>query len=167
MKTGPQRVEPAQSRSAGWTTALAVISLACFGSMHAALGESVEPIILTGGAKVGAGGEYRMIGAVEPMHRDHSEDSGTDYPSVVTGFWSMQDAVVAGPPVLQVTLDGARLILFWPASAEGYVLQRAFRLGPDAEWTEFSEPPESDGVHTHATVGIEVSPQFFRLHRQH
>jgi hypothetical protein len=165
MKTDSQRIKPAWSRRAGCSIVL-VVSLACLGSMPATLGESIEPIMLTGGAKAGSGGEYRFVGAVEPMHRVDSGGSETGHPSVVTGFWSMQDAVEAGPAVLHVALDGARLILFWPASAEGYVLQRAFRLGPGAEWTEISEPSESDGVHTHATVGTEVSPQFFRLHRQ-
>jgi hypothetical protein len=165
MRTDPQQVAPVNLLRARWATLLGAVSLAWFGSMPASIGEAIEPIMLTGGAMEGSGAEYRISGAVEPMRQEDSVGPGTDVPSVIIGFWSMQEAVKASPPILQVMQEGARLILFWPASAEGYVLQRAFRLGPEAQWTEIPEPYETDGTHVHATLGMEASPQFFRLHR--
>jgi sugar lactone lactonase YvrE len=47
------------------------------------------------------------------------------------------------PPTLQFTLAGARLVLSWPSSAEGFVLEHSPALGSPAVWS-----PATNGIVT-------------------
>jgi uncharacterized repeat protein (TIGR01451 family) len=73
--------------------------------------------------------------------------------------------VVAEPP-LTAERAGNRLLVSWPAVAEGYVLQGADRIGPDAAWTDDQNPQVL--VDDRVTVSVKVVGQewFYRLIRR-
>jgi hypothetical protein len=146
-----------------WTAALAALFI-CFVCAPVSDARAGEPIMITGGAQEGSGGVYHLIGAVEPMYLNGPVTE--DYP-FSTGIRSIQEELLPAEnlPVLQARLDGARFVIFWPLAAQGFVLQRASRLGAGAEWTDVPAPYATDGTHAQAAFDIPDSAQFFRLHR--
>jgi hypothetical protein len=68
-------------------------------------------------------------------------------------------------PTLQAKVSGTNIVLSWPSSATGYVLQSSTKIGPGAAWTPVTTAPtSSNGVNT-VTIPIGSGAQFFRLSR--
>lgn len=69
------------------------------------------------------------------------------------------------PPTLQFTVAGAyRLVLSWPASAEGFVLEQSSALGPAAAWSALTNDivwVADNFVRTNSLAG----GAYYRLHR--
>ncbi len=66
-------------------------------------------------------------------------------------------------PTLAVSRDGEDILIRWPASAEGFVLQSAGALGPD--WLPVSEEPVTENGTTTVRITPDSGIRFFRLYR--
>lgn len=68
-------------------------------------------------------------------------------------------------PALSIARSGQTVVLKWPASAAGAVLQRAERLQPDPVWSSVGASPALDGDQQTVKVEIGPEPAFFRLYQ--
>ena len=67
------------------------------------------------------------------------------------------------PPSLQIQLAGTNVVLTWPLSAAGYVLQSANKLAPPASWTTVTNVPVIVNFQYTVTNQIASGSRFYRL----
>jgi hypothetical protein len=74
-------------------------------------------------------------------------------------------AIISGPsqPKLSLILQGGKLILMWPASAVGFILQSTTSLSPPVVWNTVSATPASISGQNVVTNSISGPQMFFRL----
>jgi len=74
-----------------------------------------------------------------------------------------QLAKIPSAPRLQISKSGDNVVVSWPVSAAGYILEGAWDLSPTAHWTEILGPPSlSDSIQS-ITVLNDKTARFFRL----
>ena len=79
-----------------------------------------------------------------------------------TTWASVTPSSVVPPPALSIRREGASVILSWPDSASGFVLEGTFSLTP-ISWEEiFAEVVTENGIHS-VTLSAEDAHGFFRL----
>jgi hypothetical protein len=67
------------------------------------------------------------------------------------------------PPSLQIQLAGTNVVLTWPLSAAGYVLQSANKLAPPVSWTTVTNVPVIVNFQYTITNQISNGSRFYRL----
>jgi hypothetical protein len=67
------------------------------------------------------------------------------------------------PPSLQIQLTGTNVVLTWPLSAAGYVLQSASKLVPPVSWTTVTNVPVIVNFQYTVTNQIASGSRFYRL----
>jgi len=72
--------------------------------------------------------------------------------------------VSTSPPLLQITLSGNEVVLSWPTSAVGFVLENAGSVGAGAAWTPVIGGVAAVGFEFSLTNAITTNATFFRLH---
>jgi PKD repeat protein len=74
-------------------------------------------------------------------------------------------AIISNPsqPRLSLILKGGKLLLMWPASAVGFMLQSTTSLSPPVVWKSVSATPASIGGQNVVTNSISGPQMFFRL----
>jgi PKD repeat protein len=74
-------------------------------------------------------------------------------------------AIISNPsqPRLSLILKGGKLMLMWPASAVGFILQSTTNLSPPVVWKTVSTTPASVGGQNIVTNSISGPQMFFRL----
>lgn len=70
---------------------------------------------------------------------------------------------VALPPSLQIQLAGTNVVLTWPLSATGYVLQSANKLAPPIAWTTVTNVPVVVNFQYTVTNQMSGGSRFYRL----
>jgi hypothetical protein len=82
----------------------------------------------------------------------------------VYGAFSYLDSIrfVSAPPQLAVSRSGTNLVVSWPASTFGYVLQSTSSLKPGT-WTDLPITPMVSGDQQTASVNLATQAQFYRL----
>src|SRR5262249_33156585 len=93
------------------------------------------------------------------------DDQGSDS-GVISGGWRLviSTAAVVLPP-LQVGREGNEIVLTWPLSAVGFVLESLTDLSTPGNWTVVTlSPPVVNGQYE-VRVTISGTSQFFRLHK--
>jgi len=85
------------------------------------------------------------------------------------GFSATNSLVVFVPgaalgPTLRATKEGASIVLRWPASEPGYVLETATELAPGATWEPVASPPTIEGS-DHVVTHEISNRRFFRLRK--
>jgi alpha-tubulin suppressor-like RCC1 family protein len=66
-------------------------------------------------------------------------------------------------PSLQIKLSGTNVILTWPSSATGYVLQSTVSLTPPVSWTAVTNVPAISNLQYIVTIPISSGSLFYRL----
>jgi hypothetical protein len=69
---------------------------------------------------------------------------------------------VIPPPALGATQSGNFLLMFWPVSAPGFVLESTFTLAP-ADWVPVPNPPIQIGSEYLESIQTTGTNQFYRL----
>jgi hypothetical protein len=118
-----------------------------------------------GGGGTSAGADFVLTSTIGQA--DAGFLSGGEY-SLAGGFWTVVTGVVSPPepgPRLMVSLgpDGA-VILQWPSSATGFVLQHSSRLTPNS-WSDSDIPVDDDGISRSVILERPAELLFFRLHK--
>jgi pimeloyl-ACP methyl ester carboxylesterase len=67
------------------------------------------------------------------------------------------------PPSLQIQLAGANVVLGWPLSAAGYVLQSADNLAPPVSWAPVTNVPTIVDFQYTVTNAMSAGSRFYRL----
>jgi len=70
---------------------------------------------------------------------------------------------IALPPLLQIQMAGTNVVLTWPLSAAGYVLQSANQLTPPIAWITVTNVPEIVNFQYTVTNQISGGSRFYRL----
>jgi hypothetical protein len=86
---------------------------------------------------------------------------------VAADFAAGPDTIPSGPPPqgpsLTAALSANNLVITWPASATGFVLQGSPKLGTGAAWTPVPGTPVVDNGVNKMTVPITGAAQFYQL----
>mgnify|MGYP000963274143 CR=1 FL=1 len=134
--------------------------------MHSIAAQEYEiPVsVISGGAGVSSGGIYSLRGTVGQP--DAGRMSGGAF-ALEGGFW----AVVAGArvpeaPLLSITRQAETIVMSWPVSAEGFVLEEtAALLVPAPAWIPVTLPVRTNATEVSVTVALPVGTRFYRLVR--
>ena len=66
------------------------------------------------------------------------------------------------PPTLSITKSGNQVVIAWPASATGVILQSSASVSPTS-WSDVTEPQVVVGDQVTVTVPIGTEPRFYSL----
>ena len=81
-----------------------------------------------------------------------------------TGFARFyQLAKIPAAPRLQISKSGNTVVVSWPASDAGYILESSWDLSPTARWNEILGTPSIIGSIQSITVLNDKTARFFRL----
>jgi hypothetical protein len=80
--------------------------------------------------------------------------------------WFSVEEILPAAPRLSVALSNATLVVLWPASAEGWLLQATTNLLVSGSlWAEFAPPYSISGTNFCFTEPALVGNKFYRLHK--
>jgi uncharacterized repeat protein (TIGR01451 family) len=116
---------------------------------------------------LGNGGTVTATIVVQPtiqgtITNNASVGSTTTDPLKVNNFASVKTIVQA--IALSASRVDQNIVISWPASATGYVLESTPNLGSAITWSTVGTPPQQVGNQMTVTLGVTNSGQFFRLH---
>jgi hypothetical protein len=114
------------------------------------------------GGGTSAGGNYILSATVgEPFG---GGSYGDNY-AVVAGFEGIiENLEPVAPPILRLArADANSVLVLWPASATGWVLQETAALGDLANWTDVSTRVVVNGTDNTATLPLVAGNRFYRL----
>ena len=69
------------------------------------------------------------------------------------------------PPLLQISPSGRQVVLFWPNSALGYVLESNGTLAAGVPWSAFTNAVGKEGGSFVVTNNVTGGGSFYRLHK--
>jgi hypothetical protein len=86
---------------------------------------------------------------------------------IIPGFWALEDMGPAvGLPELSIALSGANVILSWPSTSTGFVLQHTDSLNVlPASWFDTPGIVSDNGFIKSLTVPHNLSKRFYRLRK--
>ncbi len=123
---------------------------------------SVDWFTIDGGGGTSTGAIYSISGTVGQPDAGLTMSSGTY--SLTGGFWSILAVQTPGAPLLSVRLTTTNtVVVSWPLSATGYMLQQNFDLST-TNWTVPSEPVTNDGTDKFIIVNPPTGNRYYRLH---
>lgn len=140
-----------------------LISLLLFGTVAGARAQnySISWYKIAGGGGTSTNGGYSLSGTIGQV--DAGTMSGGGY-TLNGGFWGIYAVVqTVGSPLLTITPSGANVVLSWPASSTGFVLQDTPGVGGTPAWSNVGITTNVvNGTNT-VTVPVSHGNLFFRL----
>ena len=116
-----------------------------------------------GGGGASTGGVYALSGTIGQPEAGAMSGGGYALPG---GFWSAFVVPTPGAPLLRIARAGTNIMVSWPLSAPGFILDQTPTLqGTPPPWTTVLFPYQTNG----ATVSVTLAPApalgviFFRL----
>ena len=85
-------------------------------------------------------------------------------PSLLTSTYA-SGTIMVNPIIVGVTRSANRLVLSWPASAAGYILETSGSLGGGASWSAPTVGPTTVGDRLVLTNDLGTTARFFRLRK--
>lgn len=121
---------------------------------------SIDWHTIDGGGGTSTGDGYSLAGSIGQP--DAGSMSGGGY-SLAGGFWSIIAVQTPGTPLLTIrhTLTNTVLVS-WPATATGFVLQQSANLNSGA-WDAVPEAVGNEGTNKFIIVNPPVGNRFYRL----
>jgi hypothetical protein len=122
---------------------------------------SLDWFSLDGGGGTSAGGNYALSGTIGEA--DAGEMAGGSY-SLMGGFWSILSE--SQPlPRLKISVTSTNTVLvIWPSSAIGFVLEQNSTLLPD-NWASVTEVPIDDATTKSVVLDPGAGNRFLRLRK--
>ena len=122
---------------------------------------------MDGGGGQSTGGVYAVTGTIGQP--DAGTMAGGDY-TLAGGFWGLVGAVqTPGVPLLSITRTNGSVIVSWPWTATGFVLEQTSQLLSPPRTNSWVDVPvnqyQTSGARTHFTISSPVGNQWFRLRR--
>ena len=126
-----------------------------------AQGYSIDWHKISGGGGTSTGATYLVTGTIG-QHDVGGAMSGGSY-SVTGGFWSLISVLqTPGAPTLTITHSASGVVISWPSSSAGFVLQQNPDLNT-ANWTTGGFTISDDGTNKNVTITSPAGNLFFRL----
>ena len=119
---------------------------------------------ISGGGGTSAGGGLSVSGTIG-QHDASTTMSGGNY-SLTGGFWGIYAVPVPGAPALFVARSGNNVVLWWPASANGFLLETKGAVGAANGWSAVSPMPVVVNGFNYVTNSLAPGNKFYRLHHQ-
>ena len=118
---------------------------------------------LSGGAGVCTGGVYSVSGTVgQPVV---GPSSGGDY-TLEGGYWSVVAVVpTPGAPELKAVRSGQGVLISWPSTSPGFVLEEAISLPPPNGWGVINQAVIVIGGENTVTIPAVSGNRFYRLRK--
>src|SRR5207248_10534003 len=88
----------------------------------------------------------------------HNSDTGAFF-----GRWRLSFPAAPAPPVLRVARSGNNIVLSWPVSSPGFVLEFQDALSPSNVWNLVPGSPSVVGGQYTVNLSLNPGGQFFRL----
>lgn len=122
---------------------------------------SIPWFTIGGGGGTSSGGGFSISGVAG---QDDAGEMVGDPFSLASGFWSrLTIQSIAAALQLTITLSSnGSVIIEWPATSTGYVLQQNSNLGTD-DWEPVPQTPAADGTTARVIVDASASARFYRL----
>ena len=121
---------------------------------------SIDWFTIDGGGGTSTGGVYSVSGTIGQP--DAGVMSGGNY-TLQGGFWGVAVAIqTEGAPLLTITKSGGSVIVSWPSSSTGFVLQENMALGT-TNWSNVLTVPSDNGTNKSVTVSPPIGNKFYRL----
>jgi len=150
-------------------TRLLFLSLVCPALAGAAESLSIDWYTVDGGGGSTSAGDFTLSGTVGQPDAGALIASGYDF-AVFGGYWGQFGDVIPVPPerpVLSISFAGPNsLLLFWPASQAGYLVQK--RLADAQSWNDLTTTPVVVGNEYQVALSFTPAdaPTYFRLRKQ-
>jgi len=126
----------------------------------------VKFTIAGGGALNSTGGVYAASGTIGQP--DAGSMTGGPF-SLGGGFWGVTAIQTPGAPFLSVTNSSGTSVVFWPRSADGFVLDQTMALASPPASTSWSQVSAStyqtNATQIYITVSAGTGGQFYRLRK--
>ena len=117
-----------------------------------------------GGITFSSAGNFTLSGTIGQP--DAGMLSGGNY-ELTGGFWGVAVAIQnVGAPLLKVTRAGSNVIITWPSSETGFLVEVTDRLASPTQWTGVSQTPALIGDQHSVTLPASVGNKFYRLRQQ-
>lgn len=150
-----------KARAGGLRMALAALGFVAISA--AGQSYSIDWYKVAGGGGTSSNGQYVVSGTVG------QPDAGvfmTNGPySLTGGFWAITALQTSGAPWLTIRRGGVNsVIISWPSSAGGFVLQQSGGLAA-ASWGNFAGTTNDDGTNKSVTIQPPTGNEYFRLAR--
>jgi hypothetical protein len=116
---------------------------------------------ISSGGGTSSDGSFSMTGTIGQP--DPGNMSGDSY-SVEGGFWSVVQVVqTEGAPRLGISRSGLNVVLFWPVTATGFVLEQNSSLVQTTAWSGVSQNVVTNNGTNYVTITPSAGNNFFRL----
>ena len=123
---------------------------------------SIDWYKIAGGGGTSSNGQYNLSGTIGQPDASAAMTGG-NY-SLTGGFWSIVAAVqTANSPMLTITRSGGSVIVSWPSSATGFVLQQNSNLAATNSWVTTGYAITTVGPTNSITIAPPTGSLFFRL----
>jgi hypothetical protein len=117
---------------------------------------------IDGGGGTSTGSVYSISGTIGQP--DAGAMSGGSY-RLEGGFWNATVTVqTEGAPLLTITRAGGSVVLSWPSSSTGFVLQENSSLAT-SNWSNVVSVPNDDGTNKSVTISMALGNRFYRLRK--
>ncbi len=124
----------------------------------------IDKFNITGGGGTSVGGPYSVRSAIGQPSAGTM--SGGRF-SVVSGFWGVPAVVQTyGAPLLTLTRSNTDIIMSWPLSAPGFVLDDSPTLiGSSPPWVQVQFPSVTNATTVTVTMPAPTGIRFYRLRK--
>jgi hypothetical protein len=153
---------PSQSRIRSWLHAVLCAAGCLIPCLLSAQGFNLDWFTVAGGGGTSSGGNYVLSSTIgQPFV---GETSGANY-AVVVGFEGIAENLdpVTLPSLRIARTSANEVLVLWPASATGWVLQQSSTLGTSADWTDVSTRIVVNGTDNTVTLPLVAGDRFYRL----
>ena len=128
---------------------------------------TIDWFTMDGGGGKSTGGVYAVTGTVGQP--DAGTLAGGDY-TLAGGFWGLVAAVqTPGAPLLSITRSNGSVIVSWPRTATGFVLEQTSQLLSPPQTSSWADVPvnqyQTVGTNIHFTISSPLGHQCFRLRK--
>lgn len=143
---------------------LVFLSLNCLsgasGTLQAA-DLAVDWFSIDGGGGASAGGAFTAVGTIGQP--DAGTASGGEF-TLVGGIQSFGTARMISTPSLSIYRANGSVVISWPASSVGFLLEQAFDLRTGS-WSDVPNTPEESDGRKRVTVNAPSGTRFYRLRK--
>ena len=120
---------------------------------------SIDWYTIDGGGGTSTGGGYSLTGSVGQP--DAGTMSGGGF-SLDGGFWAVIAVQTPGTPLLTVRHTANTVVVSWPSTATGFVLQQSANLNTTS-WISPAETVTNDGTNKSIIVNPPNGNRYYRL----
>jgi len=157
----PKREGPGQG-GRRWLRALLYAAGCLIPGLLPAQGFDLDWFAVVAGGGTSAGGDYVLTASVGQPFGGMASSANYDATAGFAGLFESLEP--ASQPGLRIApADANSVLITWPASTTGWVLQESSSLGHLADWTDVRTRVVANGTDNIATLPIAAGNRFYRL----